>query len=190
MTNLTCRAPGQRSPCKPRAAIREDVTFPILMPLLTLVCVDPISWQANSSSPTSPSTGPALPPPVALLSSSVAPLSLPAYVSAHRNHWPRSGSPLTIRHVGKLFQGERQPFKSSGQGVKADAPWESTERTLKFPDEGKMSSPLWLQEALEAPRVRFLNWRSGRERGNTRKNNQLEGCNFSLAHYHGDAGYC
>jgi len=46
--------------------------------------------------------------------------------------------------VGKLFQGDRQPFKSSGQRVKADAPWESTERTSKLSGEGKMSSPLWV----------------------------------------------
>lgn len=130
---------GWKKPLSANQGLQFEKLLPslFLMPLLILVFLDPIFWQASSSSPTNPSSGPGLPPAVVLLYSSVDPLPLSAYVSARRNHWPRSGSPLTIQHVGKLFQGERQPFKSSGQRVKAGAAWESTERTLSFLMKGK-----------------------------------------------------
>lgn len=115
-----------------------------------------------------------------------APGPLPAYVSTLGNHWPRSGSPLTIRDVGKLFPGEQQPFQSSGQGGKADAPGESTGRTFQLPDEGKMSSPLW------AFLWRLREWDfkiggAGEKEGKMKKNSQLEGCNLDL---HTEDRYC
>lgn len=191
MTNFACMTLGQRKPLANQGLQFEKLLLSLfLMPLLILVCIDPISWQASSSSPTNPSSGPSLPSAVVLLSSSVAPLPLSAYVSAHRNHWPRSGSPLTIQHVGKLFQGEQQLFKSLGQRVKADAPWESTERTFKFSDEGKTSSPLrvflWRLQEWDC-------WIGGVEEKEKKppwKKSQLERCNFNLVHYHSDGRYC
>lgn len=127
-----------KTSCKPRAAIWEAAPLSIFNAFIDS-CVHRPHILAGQQLLTHKGQLWARPPSCHC---PAAPRPLPAYVSAHGNHWPRSGSPLTIRDVGKLFPGEQQPLQSSGQGGKAEAPGESTGRTFQLPDQGKTSSPL------------------------------------------------
>lgn len=78
MTDFACVTLGQTKPLPANQGLQfeKPLLSLFLMPLLTLVCTDPVSWQASSSPPANPCSGPGLPPAVVLRSSSVAPLPL------------------------------------------------------------------------------------------------------------------
>lgn len=118
-----------------------------------------------------------------------APLPLSTHTATGSNHWPWSGHPLTIQHVGKVLPGWPTAWEELGQRVKADAPWESTERTRSFLKRGKWAFPCGLLSGGYKWDF-WIGGGAGRKRQMMNKNSQLHRCNFNSARDGNDARYC
>lgn len=148
-------------------------------------------WRVSDPAPVEPNCNPGLSSSVALsisnccITAYCGPLPLYSHPNTYRNHCPCSGSPLTLQHVGKLFQDEQQQLKSSSQSTQASAPRESIERTLTLLNKGKQILPCMflLSSNPWDPKERISD--GGREE----KFSQLAGSNISLACHHNGALY-